>query len=293
MKTKDNASSSIATRLLWTSIGLGAVYWFLESAMSAFIFQKGDFIEQIFTRDPGKLWMRLLTICLFIIFGFYTQVIINKINKRNQLQKELEKLNEGLERRIIELTEQLEEANKVLKGNEIKQAQAECRKVFQHAVKRILTESFTFDETASKIIRAICEDWGWTTGEFWALDRQANILRYVEIQHSLPVDFSEFEKNTRHFTFRLGVGLPGRIWATGEPAWIVDVTKDANFLRCSYAAKVGLNSAFGFPIRFGSKILGIMIFFSREIHRPDADLVNMFIDIGAQIGEFMERNQPL
>jgi hypothetical protein len=41
----------------------------------------------------------------------------------------------------------------------------------------------------------------------------------------------EFRSLTERTTFNRGEGLPGRVWASGEPAWIVDVVADARFTR--------------------------------------------------------------
>ncbi|MEK6599385.1 MAG: EAL domain-containing protein, partial [Deltaproteobacteria bacterium] len=74
-------------------------------------------------------------------------------------------------------------------------------------------------------------------------------------------------------------------------AWITDVTHDANFPRGPYAAKADLHASFGFPIKFGSEVHGIIEFFSREIRQPDEGLLQMFNAIGSQIGQFMERKR--
>ena len=90
---------------------------------------------------------------------------------------------------------------------------------------------------------------------------------------------------------RRGVGLPGRVWASGKPAWIPDVVTDTNFPRGRVAAREGLHGAFGFPIVVDSDILGVMEVFSGEIQRPDTDLLRMLAAIGSQIGQFMKRKQ--
>ena len=74
---------------------------------------------------------------------------------------------------------------------------------------------------------------------------------------------------SRRTTFARGVGLPGRVWASGQPAWIPDVVTDPNFPRARVAARAGLHGAFGFPIVVGSDILGVMEVFSGEIQQPD------------------------
>src|SRR5262249_41894549 len=91
--------------------------------------------------------------------------------------------------------------------------------------------------------------------------------------------------------FQRGVGLPGRIWAAGEPCWIHDVVEDPNFPRAALALEEGLHSAFGFPIRLGRQVLGVIEFFSHRIHQPDHDTLDMLAAIGSQIGQFIERHR--
>ena len=55
--------------------------------------------------------------------------------------------------------------------------------------------------------------------------------------------------------------------------------------------KEGLHKAVGFPIRMENEFLGVMEFFSREIHPPDDDLIAMMTSIGIQISQFIDRRQ--
>ncbi len=99
----------------------------------------------------------------------------------------------------------------------------------------------------------------------------------------------EFETVTRQHTFVSGVGLPGRVWARAQPAWVADVVNDENFPRAPFADKAGLHAAFGFPILCGGAVLGVMEFFTREFREPDLDLLQMFGALGSQVGQFIER----
>ena len=73
----------------------------------------------------------------------------------------------------------------------------------------------------------------------------------------------------------LGVGLPGRVWSSGRPAWIPDVTQDANFPRANVAASVGLHAGFAFPILTGEAVSGVLEFFASEIVPPDEPLLEI------------------
>ena len=168
---------------------------------------------------------------------------------------------------------------------------AEQRLVAQHTVTQILAEAATLEEATPKILQAVCECLVWDLGALWSLDRQAGVLRCVEVWHKASVEAPHFEATSHANTFLPGSGLPGRVWSSRAPAYIPDVVHDANFPRASIAAREGLHAAFGFPILLGGDVLGVMEFFSHEIRQPDQDLLNMMATIGSQIGQFIERTR--
>jgi signal transduction histidine kinase/DNA-binding response OmpR family regulator len=106
-----------------------------------------------------------------------------------------------------------------------------------------------------------------------------------------PRTLAGFVEVNRRTVFPSGVGLPGRVWASGTAEWIPDVVKDSNFPRAPAAAQEGLHGAFGFPIVGPGGFLGVMEFFSPEIREPDADLLKMFDGVGGQVGQFIERKR--
>ncbi len=168
----------------------------------------------------------------------------------------------------------------------------EQRLAVQYAVTRVLAESTTLSEASRRILQAVGENLDWPVGAVWHLDRQANRLRCAEFWHAPALQVPEFEAISRTTAFAPGFGLPGRVWTSGQPAWIADVTKDKNFPRAKWAAKDGLHGAFGFPIRLGSEVLGAIEFFNREIRQePDEELLLMFAAVGSQVGQFMERRR--
>ena len=50
---------------------------------------------------------------------------------------------------------------------------------------------------------------------------------------------------------RGGVGLPGRVWESGEPVWLEDLATCDNFARRDSAAKSGVRAAFSVPVLVG------------------------------------------
>lgn len=193
---------------------------------------------------------------------------------------------------------------------------ANQRLAVQHRITQVLAESPALADATPTILQAICSSLQWEFGAIWKVDESAQVMRCHDIWHralassrGLPPDeasralygvdvdtpdylnMSEFAVLCGRTTFAYGVGLPGRVWARGEPAWIPDVVKDPNFPRAPIAAKVGLHGAFAFPIACGGELFGVMEFFNREFQPPDETLLQMFATIGSQIGQFLVRKR--
>jgi PAS domain S-box-containing protein len=168
---------------------------------------------------------------------------------------------------------------------------AERRRAADYSVTHVLAESPTLEDAAPKILKAIGESVGWEMGSVWQVDSKTSKVRCAAVWHSSEVDAPEFEKMTRQLVFAPGIGLPGRVWASGQPAWISDVARDVNFPRAPAAIKEGMHGAFAFPVLHGFEVVAVVEFFSREVRPPDNDLLQMFTAIGSQIGQFIERQR--
>lgn len=161
----------------------------------------------------------------------------------------------------------------------------------QVAVSMVLASCESLAQAAPQLLHAICDITGWEFGLIWLVDRDASVLRCEALWHKPTIPASRFTELREHPVFPSGVGLPGRIWATGEAAWIPDVLADINFPRAQAAADAQLRGAFGVPIRSGRRIMGVIEFFSREIRQPDNTLLQMMADIGIKVGQFVERKK--
>ncbi len=168
---------------------------------------------------------------------------------------------------------------------------AERRRAARLAVTQALADAATVDEAAPRLLQALCGGLGWDVGTLWRLDPGAPALRCVAVWHSPDQPAPEFAAATRRSTFARGVGLPGRVWASGEPAWIPDVVRDTNFPRSAVAAKEGLHGAFSFPLVLAGECLGAIEFFGHDVREPDADLMEMMATVSSQVGQFMERKR--
>ena len=165
----------------------------------------------------------------------------------------------------------------------------ERRLLVQYQAARILAESDSLDMAAPKLLQAVCESLGWDLGQIWIVDHEADVLRWLASWHDPEVNVAEFEEASRGRPFTRGVGLPGQIWADGAAHWYSDLARDIVFTRTDLAARAGLQSAFGFPIKLGEEVSGVIEFFTGEPQTVDATLLEVMSAIGNQIGQFVER----
>jgi PAS domain S-box-containing protein len=162
----------------------------------------------------------------------------------------------------------------------------------EQAVARSLAQTAEPRDALARALRAIGESLGWRLGAVWlSVPDRPEALRCVETWHAYGIAAEEFESLSRSITLAPGEGLPGRVWQSGEPAWIPDVLTDENFPRAPAARPAGLHAAFCFPIRSARGVLGVIEFFTGEPRRLDSELLETMSALGDQIGMAVERRR--
>jgi PAS domain S-box-containing protein len=167
----------------------------------------------------------------------------------------------------------------------------EKRRAVRYAVTNALANADSIHDATSAILRAVCETLGWQVGEFWLVDRQADLLRLLAAWN-MPLDGgNEFIAVSRTWTFRQGAGLPGKVWATGEAVWLPDIALAATFTRADLASTAGLHTILAVPVRLGREVLGVMQFIASTIESPDGPLLDLLAIAGNQVGQFIGRKR--
>jgi GAF domain-containing protein len=139
----------------------------------------------------------------------------------------------------------------------------------------------------------VCAYTGWPIGHAYILAGDGSgDLTPTRIWHfDRPERFERFRQATEATRLPPGVGLPGRVLATGKPTWLMDVTSDANFPRLRAATDLGVRAGFGFPVLAGASVVAVLEFFSTEAVEPDEPLLQAMAHIGTQLGRVFERQR--
>jgi len=161
----------------------------------------------------------------------------------------------------------------------------------EYAVTRCLDSTDSATEALRAVIRAVCQTMNWDCGRFLRVDEAAGVLRLVEYWSVPDKTIQGFLSAAQGFTYEPGVGMAGKVWQSGQPLWIPDITKDARALTAIFKAESGVRSAFVFPAKSEGKTIGVFAFNSRDIREPDAQLLSAVRMIGGQVGGFLQRQR--
>ncbi|HVF35422.1 MAG TPA: PAS domain S-box protein, partial [Candidatus Saccharimonadia bacterium] len=154
----------------------------------------------------------------------------------------------------------------------------------------VLAQSKSAAAAVSGVLRAVCTALDWEIGYFWSVDRARDRL-ICRDGWSLPGSSPPtFERETHALVLARNEGLPGRCWASGESAWLLDLAHAPNFPRAAAAAADGLRAGFACPVASDS-IIGVMEFFSHRLREPEPDLLETMTTVAGQLGQFIERAQ--
>lgn len=164
-------------------------------------------------------------------------------------------------------------------------------RLFQRAMAFTLG-SDSYDDALRHSLSILSEITEWPVGHVYVPDTEGNSLIPTDIWHFEDENDSKMLRSRLgNLAFARGQGLPGRIWETGEPAWISDVREDASLIRGRVFREAGVCGVFAFPVLIGEQVIAVMEFFSPEPMAPDPQLLLMVGNIGAQLGRLMERSR--
>jgi putative methionine-R-sulfoxide reductase with GAF domain len=122
-----------------------------------------------------------------------------------------------------------------------------------------LREATSAGVVISQALNTIRDSFGWAYGSYWAVDGDAQVLRFA--QESGSVD-AEFRKVTRAATFKPGVGLAGRTWQSRSLFFVEDLADMTDCVRAPAARNAGVQSGVCLPITVGGTVRGTMDFFT-------------------------------
>lgn len=159
------------------------------------------------------------------------------------------------------------------------------------SITRLLANHQNVSDTLESLLVVVGQQLGQCAGLVWRPKEDKSQLTCCHVWAQPSIEDSEFLVFSRVMGFTPGIGLPGSVWAEGKARWMPDLSKEANFPRLASAAASGVRSGFAFPVLANGNVLGVIEFFDFQVREPDATLLEVFMRIGLQVGQMIERTE--
>lgn len=160
----------------------------------------------------------------------------------------------------------------------------------QYAVSKVLSCADDLSSALPSIIASVCINLGWELGAFWQYAATRPVLACTNIS-AADEGLGRLIAESRKNELLAGEGLPGRVFTTSQPEWILDISQDKDFQHGSAAIQAGLQCAFAFPVLVGNDAVAVLEFLSSKFREPDEELLESMVTLGRQIGQFMKRKE--
>jgi len=161
-----------------------------------------------------------------------------------------------------------------------------------HQTTTLAADGDSVDEILRHCLGVVRTLTGWPVGHAYLINAAGTLLEPSGIWSLQdPERFRPFQEVTHRTTFALGIGLPGRVWASAKPAWIPNVQEDQNFPRARSTTEIAVRGAFAFPVVLRGAVTAVLEFYTDTTVRPDEHLLMVVETVGVQVGRIIERKE--
>lgn len=219
--------------------------------------------------------------------------IVRDISDRHQVEAELQIAHDELEQKVQERTAELIKANELLRSEIATRQRAEEEVRFLQTMTQEVAESANFHSALGVTLQQVCNFTGWKFGEAWIPNSDRTLLECSPAWYGASQNLSKFRRLSESYTFALGAGLPGRVWASKQPEWIQDVSLEPEtfFLRKNFVLEVGFKGGLGIPIVDGDRVLAVLVFFMFEACDENQRLVEIVSTAATHLGSTLQRKR--
>ncbi len=144
--------------------------------------------------------------------------------------------------------------------------------------------------------REIINFTGWYAAATMLADDE-NHLALTAVHGLSPEESRQFApdvENLKLTGWDAGVGIPGRILLSKQPAWVTDedvLQNPADYPKSTPVLRLGAKTMIAFPVMVLDRVGAVLFFYSRERLKPDQFLTELLADVGVQLGRVIEREQ--
>lgn len=159
-----------------------------------------------------------------------------------------------------------------------------------HHLLRVFLKDLDEDELLTEIVAALGRSLELAAVAFWRPDPEGTTLTCAHFWRSGAAGAS-LARASEGLRLRRGEGLPGRVWASGSPAWVHHLDRDSNYPRRRAAAEDGLSSAWAVPVQHRRRTVGVLELYPTAAQAPDEALLSLSGVVGLRMGQAIRATQ--
>jgi PAS domain S-box-containing protein len=146
---------------------------------------------------------------------------------------------------------------------------AERRTVVQLELRRILRVGGSWSQLAAAAVQALGECLRWELVAVWRADPRSGVLRLAHLWCAPLGCPQELAAASTELSFRAGQGLLGRVWSTGEAAWVPDALAEPDHMGERGGAGASVHGWVAVPVPGGDTVVGVLELVSRAVRDHD------------------------
>ena len=151
-----------------------------------------------------------------------------------------------------------------------------------------LTSTACPREATGALLEVVVARLGAAYAAVWLLDGTGARLEHFAGRVAADAGAAAFDRLSRRTTFAPGVGLPGRVIASGSVTCSPDLLGDDNFPRLRAALRCRLRSGFALPVRRAGRAIGVLEVFSSGRLELDGAVLRRLGALGDQLGLLLD-----
>ncbi len=154
------------------------------------------------------------------------------------------------------------------------------------AVSGALASAKTAAEAIDSTLRELGVTLGWLGLQFWRVADDGGPLELMATWTDPSAGAARSAWSAEAFIH--GVGVPGRVWATGESQWVEEVGSQEWMPRREAFRATGVRTVLGFPVCVHGRVTAVIEALTRERLPRQPELLAVLAALGGQLGHLLE-----